>query len=163
MIRRVALVSGLVVLGAMSVASKASAQAVPLDVNFGGTVNAKCVFTPVNDGVLGIGPSDNTLVTGTKAKVTLDCNLPTIVVRVEQPVQGTPALNPGASQFDLAGAKVSVTSDGTTANAENSHNQITVERGVRTLEVGMSASTNDGLPVAQGDYSFKVKVTAGLN
>jgi hypothetical protein len=181
MIRRVVLVSGLIVLGAMSVASKASAQSVTTDVNFKGSIPKVCTFGQPQDGQLvTVSSPDKTPIAleaslfpggwgegSTVGQVSLKCNT-SATVTVADPVQ---TAGPRDQTFQSLSSNVTADNGKTYAYSKSPwvgqpgsiSISVPAAKGTSTpnLQVGMIALNNDG--IAAGDYSFKVTVTASPN
>lgn len=161
MIRRLALTAGFAVLGAVAFAPNASAQAVDETVQFTGTVESSCSFTPAEAGVLALSDAKtltSTATEGTAGTTSVNCSTGGIISVAEPVPQGeTPT-----GDFILT-ASVSNAIDSTlSADSDNPDSSFDVNAGEEVgLNVDMTVSDTENLPA--GDYTYEVTVTATPN
>lgn len=168
---RVALASGLILIGGIGFSPQVNAQPVKFELAQASTT---CTFTNSIAGIL-VSPSGqpNQLaaredISGSQlGRIDIDCtpraanNI--IAIRVSQPIQTSgPILN-------LARV-ATVRADGIVGSADSPNVTngtpfllISANRTPSTLRVGMTASTTDSSSLAAGTYTFTVNLTAAQN
>lgn len=167
MIRRLALTSGLAVLSAITLATKAQAQnaAAPSEetIMFSATVGSVCTFSDTKPGVLGQFNSRLSTIPqegGTAGETVVNCTSEPNNITVTAPRQVTApsSFNQGLSRAFVSYGGQTINSDGPGGPGGSSLN---VPAGGATLQVDMEIDGNGNLP--PGLYEYEVTVTASPN
>lgn len=163
MIRRLALTSGLAVLSAITLASKAQAQtsAAPSEetIMFSATVGSVCTFSDTKPGILGQSSSrlsTNSQDGGTAGETMVNCTNEPNNITVTAPRQVT-----APSSFNQGQLRAFVSYGGQIASSDGGPPSLSVPAGGATLQVNMDVESNGPLPA--GLYEYEVTVTASPN